>query len=91
MGTDVIIHGILDAALKIGAFAFTSYVKSLGGPQSIASELANDTDTDLTFSNGTGVGYGVRGEVADLTEDSGDANATARTRIHSLEYLTFSS
>ena len=56
MGTDVIIHGILDAALKIGAFAFTSYVKSLGGPQLIASELANDTD--LTFSNGTGAHRG---------------------------------
>ena len=85
MGTDVIIHGILDAALKIGAFAFTSYVRSLGGPHLIASDLANDTD--LIFSNGTGagVGYGVRGDVADLTEDSGDANATARTRIHSLE------
>ena len=67
--TDVIVHGILDAALKIGAFAFTSYVKSL------------DNTTDIISSDSTRL----RGDVADLTEDSGNANATARIRIHSLD------
>ena len=76
--TDVIVHGILDAALKIGAFAFTSYVKSLGEPP-----FNNDTDINLSSNATVSVGYGVRGDVADLTE--GDSNATARTRIHSLD------
>ena len=87
MGTDVIVHGILDAALKIGAFAFTSYVKTLGEPPLFGSELANETD--FILPNATNVGYGVKGDAADLTEDSGDANATARTRIHSLDCFFF--
>ena len=70
--TDVIVHGILDAALKVGTFALTSYVKSL--------EIANSTD--LILSNAT---KGLRGDVADLTEDLGESSATARTRIHSLD------
>ena len=81
MPPDVIVHGILDAALKIGAFAFTSYVKSLGEPP-----FNNDTDINLSSNATVSVGYGVRGDVADLTEeDSGDDNATARNRIHSLD------
>ena len=67
--TDVIVHGILDAALKVGTFALNSYIKSL--------EVANNTELALTT--------GLRGDVADLTEDLGESNATARTRIHSLE------
>ena len=70
--TDVIVHGILDAALKVGTLAIKSYVKSL--------EIANSTD--LILSNAT---TGLRGDVADLTEDLGESNATARTRIHSLD------
>ena len=72
--TDVIVHGILDAALKVGTFALTSYVKSL--------EVANN-NTELILSNATKTG--LRGDVADLTEDLGESNATARTRIHSLD------
>ena len=83
MGTDVIVHGILDAALKIGAFAFTNYVKTLGEPPLLANEA------DLNVPNATAVGFGVKGDAADLTEDSGDANATARTRIHSLDCFFF--
>ena len=72
--TDVIVHAILDATLKVGTFAINSYVKSL--------EVANN-NTELILSNATKTG--LRGDVADLTEDLGDANATARTRIHSLD------
>ena len=71
--TDVIVHGILDAALKVGTFALTSYIKSL--------QVANNTDLTLTNATKTGL----RGDVADLTEDLGESNATARTRIHSLD------
>ena len=71
--TDVIVHGILDAALKVGTFALNSYVKSL--------HVANNTELILTNATKTGL----RGDVADLTEDLGESNATARTRIHSLD------
>ena len=70
--TDLFVHGILDAALKVGTFALTSYVKSL--------QVANNTELALT--NAT---KGLRGDVADLTEDLGESSATARTRIHSLD------
>ena len=86
--TDAIVHGILDAALKIGSFAFTSYVESLAVEGSPA--LRNDTAADLIVANATSlVLAGARGDDADLNADSEDANATARSRIHSLDENAF--
>ena len=90
--TDAIVHGILDAALKIGSFAFTSYVESLAGaappPPPGSPALHNDTAADLIVANATSLVLGgVRGDDADL--NGTDANATARSRIHSLDENAF--
>ena len=89
--TDAIVHGILDAALKIGSFAFRSYVETLAGaPSPGSSALRNDTAADLIVANATSLVLdGVRGDDADLNAASEDADATARSRVHSLDESAF--